>query len=446
MKLNKKILLTILLSILLILLCNNVFATETYKDFEYEVNNNEVTITMFQGFKTSEDAGKGEVQVPDSINGYPVIKIGEFAFADMGIKKITLSNTLKTIESSAFSDNSFTSIDIPASVTKIADSVFPRCNSLKSINVNANNKNYCSINGVLYTKNKDTLVTYPIGKEDKSYVIENGVKTIEKRAFQDSKLEDITIPNTVTSIDYGAFARNNSLKKLTIPSSVKSIEDDVFYLITDNITLYVEKDSYAEKYAQNNKIKYEIIGAKENEKVNLSNNSIKIDTTTNVIPQNTKLLVEEVSSGNNYNIVTKAVEQDVNKFILYDISLESNNVKIQPNGKVKVSILLPTNYDRTNITVYRVENAGNKVEYTTKIENIDNQDYVVFETDHFSNYVVAEKKTVNEKKEEPKKEETSEHKLDNEPKTGIISITSILAVIITLSVVGIVISKNKMYK
>lgn len=448
MKLNTKILLSMLLAVILILLCNNVFATETLNYnglFEYEINNNEIIITKVN-FDFVENSNNNSMRIPSQIDGSPIIGFNisaddtKYASQD-GV----LYNKDKTILYSYPKGKNASSFTIPSTVKKIQNWAFCRCENLEEVKIPSGITNIPE--GAFAQSYNLTSVTIP-----------TGVKDIGASAFSETSLIEVVIPNTVTKIWYGAFFDCPNLKTVTIPSSVTFLGDDgngdgIFdwdmegELLINRIILRVEEGSYAKKYAQNNKIKYEIIDTKENEKVNLSNNSIKIDTTTNVIPKNTKLLVEEVSSGNNYNIVTEAIEQDVNKFILYDISLESNNAKIQPNGKVKVSIPLPTNYDKTKIVVYRVEDNGNKVEYTTKIENINNQDYVVFETDHFSNYVVAEKKSVNEmQNEQTKKEEKEEHILDNEPKTGIISIVSILAVAIALSIVGVVISKNKMYK
>lgn len=105
----------------------------------------------------------------------------------------------------------------------------------------------------------------------------------------------------------------------------------------------------------------------------------------------TELKVEKITEGENYNTVVTALGTDVSRFVLYDISLISENSKIQPNGKVKISIPVPEGFDTSNITVYRVAEDGTKTEYEVTVSN----GYIVFEADHFSNYVVAEKGTTN---------------------------------------------------
>ena len=173
---------------------------------------------------------------------------------------------------------------------------------------------------------------------------------------------------------------------------------------------------------------------------------IKLDTTSAVVPENTKLVAEEVKSGDKYNVVVKAIENDVEKFVLYDISLVNNNATIQPNGKVKVSIPVPDGYDTSKIVVYRVAEDGTKTEYKTTIKG----GFITFETDHFSNYVVAEKADTTTTKDETENTttnttntNTSERKLDTTPKTGLeensnIIISTILSIV---SIVGIAVVK-----
>ena len=74
----------------------------------------------------------------------------------------------------------------------------------------------------------------------KTVVIENGVTSIGRSAFQDcTSLTNITIPDSVTSIGKGAFDGCTSLTNVTIPDGVKSIGEDAFWKCTSltNITI-----------------------------------------------------------------------------------------------------------------------------------------------------------------------------------------------------------------
>lgn len=140
------------------------------------------------------------------------------------VKKVIVEEGVTSIEQSAFEYCSeLTSITIPSSVTSIGDDAFYGCTSLTSIN------------------------------------IPSSVASIGDRAFYGcSSLTSIEIPSSVTNIGYGAFKYCSSLTSIEIPSSVTSIGKWAFF-DCDNLTIRCKKDSYADKYAQENDIPVEYI-------------------------------------------------------------------------------------------------------------------------------------------------------------------------------------------
>ena len=153
-------------------------SAETYGDYEYTVlYDGTVEITGYTGSET-------DIEIPDEIDGKAVTRIEYYAFANC----------------------SLTSVTIPNSVTNIGYRAFEYCESLTEINVDSNNKNYSSQDGVLFNYNKTELIQYPIGKTQTSYTIPRSVTIIEDWAFQlCTSLTSITIPNSVTSIGKYAF-------------------------------------------------------------------------------------------------------------------------------------------------------------------------------------------------------------------------------------------------
>ena len=142
----------------------------------------------------------------------------------------SIPNSVTSIGSYAFYGCSgLTSVTIPGSVTSIGNNAFSGCTGLISIDVASDNLNYCSEDGVLFNKDKTTLIQYPGGKQGAYTMIPNSVTSIGYSAFYEcTGLTSVTIPNSVTSIEYGAFLNCTSLTSVTIPGSVTSIGGSAF--------------------------------------------------------------------------------------------------------------------------------------------------------------------------------------------------------------------------
>lgn len=169
------------------------------------------------------------------------ISIGDYAFWNCtGLTSITIQNGVTSIGTGAFWNcTGLTSITIPSSVTSIGVNVFYNCTGLTDITVDSNNSYFCSESGVLFNKDKTTLIYYPLGKNDSSYTIPDGVTVIEQYAFYcNSKLTSVTIPSGVTSIGEMAFRECSGLTSVIVPSSVTSIEYNAFWCCF-NLIIYI---------------------------------------------------------------------------------------------------------------------------------------------------------------------------------------------------------------
>ena len=206
-------------------------------------------------FAFSDCRSLTNITIPNSVTS-----IGDDAFDECtSLTNITIPNSVTSIGGKAFLFcRSLTSITIPDSVTSIGYNAFFNCESLTSINVDSNNEKYMSDNGVLYTKDKKTLIKYPSKKDGTKYIIMQGVASIGDYAFEYCRsLTSITIPNSVTSIGDSAFKDCKSLTSITIPNSVTSICDYAFNKC-DSLSVLCKSNSYAEQYAKENNIKYVI--------------------------------------------------------------------------------------------------------------------------------------------------------------------------------------------
>lgn len=150
-----------------------------------------------------EEEPSGDLVIPGELDGYPVTIIGECAFQDCRY---------------------LTGVTIPESVTRIDGEAFAICLSL-------------------------TSVTIP-----------DGVTSIGEWAFKDClDLTDVTIGKNVTSIGGLAFFACESLTNVIIPESVTDIGELAFGDCKE-LTLTVTQGSYAEQYAKDCNIPYDVTG------------------------------------------------------------------------------------------------------------------------------------------------------------------------------------------
>lgn len=132
------------------------------------------------------------------------------------------------------------SVTIPNSVTYIGNDAFFDCSNLTDINVESANSKYSSENGVLFNKDKTTIICYPAGKTDTIYTIPNTVTSIGDEAFGEcDKLTTVIISNSVTSIGREAFRECTGLTSIIIPNSITSIGDAAFFFCSGLTTITI---------------------------------------------------------------------------------------------------------------------------------------------------------------------------------------------------------------
>jgi len=155
-----------------------------------------------------------------------VNEIGQRAFEGCRkLERVNIPDKVEVIRYHVFSGCcNLREITIPRSVKRIESFVFDSCRSLTSIDVDENNLHYKSADGVIFSKNNETLVRYPPGKADSTFDIPAGVTTIKESAFKNCmNLTRITVPNSVKTIQSLAFSYCSNLQEINIPANTTSI-------------------------------------------------------------------------------------------------------------------------------------------------------------------------------------------------------------------------------
>ena len=234
----------------------------------------------------NEECYSGDVIVPESVNGVPVVGIMNQTFVGCTLTSLQLPNTIKSIGADAFYDCTCPEVRIPGSVETIATGVFSACNfnklvfeygtaplkftgspfsnssvvselyidrdyvkdsyvrfspaSLKKVTIG---DNMTELSNSMFEYN-NTLESITFGSQIKeipnaicngcsalkSIYFNNGITHIRQRAFSScSALPAIIIPEGVTHIDESAFNGCSAAAELSLPSTLKVIRSDAFY-------------------------------------------------------------------------------------------------------------------------------------------------------------------------------------------------------------------------
>lgn len=123
------------------------------------------------------------------------------------LSSLTIGNGVTKIRGFAFAGcSSLTSVSLPASVTTVGGGAFQHCDSLTAIKVASGNMSFVSVDGVLFSKDKKTLVAFPAGKQVTSYTVPDGVTTVLSQSFYGSReLSSLVLPASLVTVEPEAF-------------------------------------------------------------------------------------------------------------------------------------------------------------------------------------------------------------------------------------------------
>ena len=248
--------------------------------------------------KATKEANGKKITIPEGVQ-----EISPHAFEWIKIRSISLPGSLEKIGAYAFGvvDQGCLCPDhrvpefplhLSAKVKSIGTGAF-QSSRISQITVDSKNKQFKTVDGVLFTKNGKKLIHCPTGKAG-SFRIPEETEQICKNAFSGSTLSEVIIPGTftnklkpdcftgswikkavfepgVTTLPESCLATCTEMQQIVIPESVTNIDKDAFRWTAVNLnypvgsfgngqaTIVAPAGSYAINYAKRNGLKHEEI-------------------------------------------------------------------------------------------------------------------------------------------------------------------------------------------
>ena len=174
------------------------------KNSENKINNNFFRTEKFEDYDTLrlvEYCGNEEVVIiPDEIDDMPITVIGKDSKDGGG---------------HVFFHNKMKKLVLPKHVFLIEPGVIFKCPNLQTIEVDKENTNFKSIDGVLFDQKGEDLVLFPSGRTG-FYGIPNNVTDIIAGAFYNCAIKDVYCGYNVETIEEAAFWQSENLEEIDL--------------------------------------------------------------------------------------------------------------------------------------------------------------------------------------------------------------------------------------
>ena len=230
--------------------CIGTDALKNFKNSKVAINvtiPNTYTSIDTEAFQYCE--GLTSITIPGSITN-----IGFHAFDGSGLTSVTFSegtNPLKFGAKPFMNCTSLTALTIPARTSSITNNPIDGCTSLQTLSVESGSSNFYAQDNTLYAANEDaySLISYAPGSTVTSITIpatvnEKPVTKIDMGAFQNNTvIQDVTIPASVTAFGSSAFDNCSALKKVSIAAESVTLSGSCFTNLAPNSVIEVANDT-----------------------------------------------------------------------------------------------------------------------------------------------------------------------------------------------------------
>ncbi|MCI8771351.1 MAG: leucine-rich repeat protein [Lachnospiraceae bacterium] len=170
-------------------------------------------------------SGLLRIEIPDEVE-----YMGAAVFQNcVSLSEIKLSKQFTSIYGDAFKKCiSLKSLFLPASINWLEPEAFEGCSQLEQIEVAEASQYFYTKDGVLFSKQENQLVCYPVGKKEKEYHVPDDITIIKESAFNQCKfLERVKLPEGMEQIGPNVFI-GSGIKEIELPDTIKVIGSFAF--------------------------------------------------------------------------------------------------------------------------------------------------------------------------------------------------------------------------
>lgn len=223
---------------------------------------------------------------------------------------------------------------------------------------------------------EDCTLVYAIFDESKELLIENvcyyyciGNKIITCKEDSEGNMTYRIVEVSLKSELGIADIKTNSDGSVTAKVSAKDIDKNDIKDSDGNAVNYDDLDNDAKAVIEKN---FEFL----------------IKAGSGVVPDNCYMVIYKMVSGSEYDAAKQVTQSVASRIAVFNIDLlDNNDVKKQPNGMMEITTDIPDGYNTAKIAVYRLSDDGTSyVKLNSRV--VGNK--VIFETNHFSTYMIVE--------------------------------------------------------
>ena len=229
----------------------------------------------------------------------------------------------------------------------------------------------------VFTRTDGSVWSYTVGDEEPIKLLEGEDYTPEHT----HTFNHITVPSTckVAGMEYDICSEcGETFNEKTLPLATHTWSE---WTIVKEATTTAEGQ---EKRTCSVCDKVEIRAIEKLKVIKDDKTGIEINY-NNEYDSDTEIKVEEQFSGKSFQLINTEFGKVNSK--IYDIATYKDGVKVQPNGEITVKIPLPDGFTTNKVFVCYVDSVSGKV---TKIPCEVKDGYVIFKTNHFSEYAIVE--------------------------------------------------------